>query len=83
MEGFSMRAFLKDVLGLITQYSIEIVLWLVVLTVIIATWYVLWPIQESAIAGAITVACIGAVASAQSTIVALIRTTKRPKPKKK
>ena len=78
-----MRAFLKELSGLIAQYAVEVILWLAVLIVTIVVWRALWPIEEMPIAVGITVACVGAVASAQPTIVALIKAARKPKSKKK
>ncbi len=77
-----MNVLLKDVIGFISQYTIEILLWVAVLFAVIGAWYVLWPIEQLVITGAITVMCIGAVASAQSGIVTFLKSSGKSKRKK-
>jgi len=84
MEDLLMRVFLKEMLGLIIQHSVEVMLWLGAVTVVSMTWYLLWPIEELVIAGAITFIFLGATASVQQDVAAFFKSQKkRPQRKKK
>lgn len=82
-EDLLMDTLLKDMVGFVGQYILEIVLWLIAFALAIAVWYMLWPIEQLVITSAVTVAYLGAVASAQSSIVTFLKSRGKSHRKKK